>query len=49
MSNAVAEGLFLLALWVPPLTVAACALSLLIPASAPGRSSAPAHARPLAH
>ena len=31
MSNAVVEGLFLLACWAPPLTVVAGALLLLVP------------------
>ena len=49
MPNAVAEGLFLLALWAPPLTVVVCALSLLVTMSPAERSNAPAHAKPLTH
>jgi hypothetical protein len=46
MSNAVIDGLFLLAFWVPPLAVAAGALSLLVTARSPRGSSVPAHAVP---
>jgi len=37
--NAAIEGLFLLAFWAPPLTVVACALSLLVK----GRSAPRSH------
>jgi hypothetical protein len=46
MSNAVVEGLFLLACGVPPLAVVACALLLLVKAPSAQRSGAPAHATP---
>jgi hypothetical protein len=32
MAKTVAEGLFLFAIWLPPLTVAGCALALLVKA-----------------
>ena len=49
MSTAFVEGLFLLALWTPPLVVAACALLLLIPNDVERRVAAPRHAAPVAH
>ena len=41
MSNTVVEGLFLLACWLPPMTVFACALLLLVKAPPGGATSAP--------
>jgi hypothetical protein len=49
VSNAVAEGLFLLAFWAPPLAVLAGALSLFMTLPSAHGSSAPAHAAPLPH
>lgn len=49
MSNAVVEGLFLLAFWAPPLAVVAGALSVFVTIPSAHRSSAAAHARPLTH
>jgi hypothetical protein len=43
MSNTVVEGLFLLACWLPPMTVFACALLLLVKAPPARQSSAPSH------
>jgi hypothetical protein len=40
MTNAVAEGLFLLALWAPPLAVVTGALALLVKMPSPRRSGA---------
>ena len=49
MSNAFAEGLFLLAFWAPPLAVAAGALALLIKTPSPRRSGARVHSAALTH
>ncbi len=49
MSNAVAEGLFLLAFWAPPLAVVIGALALLVEMPSPRRSGARAHTEPLTH
>ena len=48
MSNVV-EGLFLFALWTPPLVVLAGALSLFVKTPAPRQSSEPAPVARLAH
>lgn len=49
MSNQIVEGLFLLALWAPPLAALAGALLLLAPDRFARRSSAPSYAAPLTH
>ena len=49
MANGLVEGLFLLALWAPPLAIAAGALALLIRTPAPGRSAARIHTAALTH
>jgi hypothetical protein len=49
MSNQLAEGLFLLAFWAPPLAVLAGALLLLAPNPVEQRSHARPHAAPLTH
>jgi hypothetical protein len=49
MSNAVVEGLFLLAFWAPPLAVAAGALALLVKTPATSRSGARIHTTALTH
>jgi hypothetical protein len=49
MSNALVEGLFLLAFWAPPATVVACALLLLVKAPAARRAPARAHAPAILH
>jgi hypothetical protein len=47
MSTAVGDSRFLLAIRVPPLTVAVCALALLARAPAGRRSGAPIRSAPL--
>ncbi len=49
MPNAVVEGLFLLAFWAPPLVVVLGALSLIVKAPSPRRSSVSVHSAPLTH
>jgi hypothetical protein len=49
MSNAVAEGLFLLAFWAPPLAVFIGALVLVVGTPSPRRSGARARTVALTH
>jgi hypothetical protein len=49
MSTAVAEALFLLAFWAPPLAVLAGALLLLMPTPHADRTVMHTHGAPLAH
>lgn len=49
MSNAVVEGLFLLAFWAPPLVVVLGALSLVTHVPSARRSRAPSGAPRMAH
>ena len=49
MPNAVAEGLFLLAFWAPPLVVVLGALSMIVKTPSPRRSSVSVHRAPLTH
>ena len=49
MSNAVAEGLFLLAFWMPPLIIALGGLALLVPVRSPRRVTAASQTPRLAH
>lgn len=48
MPNAAVEGLFLLAFWVPPVVVVACALLLAVKAPSPQQARISVHA-PLTH
>jgi hypothetical protein len=49
MSNQLVEGLFLLALWAPPLAVLAGALMVVAPRLSAQPASLPAHGAPLTH
>jgi hypothetical protein len=49
MPNAVVEGLFILALWVPPVVVAVCALMLLVRPSSPRTAPLPARTAATQH